>query len=540
MTGKPDLHAAVAHDPARARAFVEAGWGRGETLGGWRDDRVASTPGGTAIVSPEARLDYRELKARSDRLAGALAGLGIGAGDVVGVQLLNRPEYLIAHLALARIGAVLTTIHASYRAAEMEVLLAHGGARAIICEHEIRDHGAAEVALQLRHRIPSLEHVIVHGGRHPGTHDLARLIATGAAIDPGAGPAPTDPFLLLYTSGTSDRPKAAAHNFEAMLSNARLSAPEFAVTADDVILAAGPYSHLYALLGVHMALWTGAANLLLASFSPAALADTIASGRPSVMLAVPAHMAACLNDGLFDASDMSSLRLVIVAGSAVPPDLMRALDARLGNGEVAQLWGMTEMQAGTYTRPGDGVELAATTAGRPAPGVEARLLGDDGNPVAAGELGEFQVRGCSVFTGYHGNDDANTEAFTADGWFRTGDVAVADEAGNIAISGRIKDIINRGGVKYNPREVEDLLHRHPAISEAAIVPVPDPVLGEKACCCVVAAPRAALDLAAVCDYLAGHGIAKHKLPERLEFFDTLPLGPTRKVVKERLIEALSG
>ncbi len=219
---------------------------------------------------------------------------------------------------------------------------------------------------------------------------------------------------------------------------------------------------------------------------------------------------------------------------------MRELDRMLPNGTVAQLWGMTEMQAGIFTRPGDNVELAATTAGRPAPGVEVRLLDDDGSPVAAGELGEFQVRGCSVFTRYYGNDEANAEAFTADGWFRTGDVAVADEAGNITISGRNKDIINRGGVKYNPREVEDLLHRHPAISEAAIVPVPDPVLGEKACCCIVRAGDGALDLASVCDYLAGHGLAKHKLPERLEFFETLPRGPTGKVVKEQLVEQLSG
>ena len=210
---------------------------------------------------------------------------------------------------------------------------------------------------------------------------------------------------------------------------------------------------------------------------------------------------------------------------------MRALDRKIPNEAVVQLWGMTEMQAGIYTRPGDDVELAATTAGRPAPGIETRLLDDDGRPVPAQRLGELQVRGCSVFARYHDNDQANAEAFTADGWFRTGDVAVADEAGNIAIRGRIKDIINRGGVKYNPREVEDLLIRHPAISEAAIVPVPDPVLGEKACCCIVRTADAALDLTAICKYLAGHGIAKHKLPERLEFFETLPLGPTRKVVK---------
>ncbi len=167
------------------------------------------------------------------------------------------------------------------------------------------------------------------------------------------------------------------------------------------------------------------------------------------------------------------------------------------------------------------------------------MLDDHGRAVAAGEPGELQVRGCSVFTRYYGNDEANAEAFTADGWFRTCDVAVADAAGNIAIRGRIKDIINRGGVKYSPREVEDLLHRHPAISEAAIVPLADAVFGEKACCCIVLASDAALDLAAICDYLAGHGIAKHKLPERLEFFETLPLGPTRKVVKELLVERLS-
>ena len=319
-----------------------------------------------------------------------------------------------------------------------------------------------------------------------------------------------------------------------MLGNARLSAPEHQITAEDVVLSAAPYSHLFGLYSFHLALAVGAANLLLPAFTPPDLAATIEKGKATALLTAPAHLAACLGAGLFDQHDISSLRLAIVSGSACAPDLARAFDAKMANGAMTQLWGMTETQAGLYTRPGDGIEVGAASAGRPSPGTEVRIAGPDDLPLGPGEEGELQVRGSLLFPGYYDNAQANAEAFTADGWFRSGDLATMDAAGNVSLTGRIKDLINRGGVKYNPLDVETLLDRHPKVQQSAIVPMADEVLGEKACCFVVPAADGAPTLEELCAYLLEHEIAKTKLPERLELVDEMPLTPTRKIIKGRL------
>ncbi|MBW8861958.1 MAG: AMP-binding protein, partial [Acidobacteria bacterium] len=191
---------------------------------------------------------------------------------------------------------------------------------------------------------------------------------------------------------------------------------------------------------------------------------------------------------------------------------------------ITQLWGMTELQAGLYTRPGDPFEMSATTAGRPSPGTEARLS----------EEGELQVRGPSLFSGYFRSPTETTKAFTPDGWFRTGDLGEA-RRGYFAITGRSKDLINRGGVKINPGDVEMLLDLHPKVLQSALVPMPDPVLGEKACLFIsLKDPAQETCLIELVDYLLGKGIAKNKLPERLVIVAEMPLTPTRKVIKSRL------
>ena len=195
---------------------------------------------------------------------------------------------------------------------------------------------------------------------------------------------------------------------------------------------------------------------------------------------------------------------------------------------------MTELQAGLYTRIGDGADLAARSAGRPSPGTEVRITDEHGREVAPGEEGELQARGPSVFAGYFANPEATAAAFTPDGWFRSGDTARMDAAGNVTLTGRLKDVINRGGVKYNPQEVELLIESLPAVAQCAIAPVADERLGERACCYVVPRPGETVTLEAICDFLLGKGVAKFKLPERLEVLGEMPVTPTRKVIKGRL------
>jgi acyl-coenzyme A synthetase/AMP-(fatty) acid ligase len=338
-------------------------------------------------------------------------------------------------------------------------------------------------------------------------------------------PDPEDPFLLLYTSGTTASPKGVPHPYRTMLSNARLGTKEHQLTAGDRILSPAPFSHLYGLYSLHCAWALGAGSVLLPAFKPEDLSAAIQNQKATALWTAPAHLAACRAAGLLGRYDWSSLRLAIVSGSIAPAALIREFAAAVPQCAVTQLWGMTELQAGLYTRPGDPLEWSATSAGRPSPGAEVRLSAE----------GEIQVRGPLLFAGYFNNPEADKTAFTPDGWFRSGDLGEMRAGGNVAITGRIKDIINRGGVKFNPADVERLLDSHPKIMQSAIVPMPDPVLGEKACAFITLRGEAAApSLQELCDYLLNKNIAKNKLPERLVVVPEMPLTPTRKIIKGRL------
>ncbi|MEQ9641492.1 MAG: class I adenylate-forming enzyme family protein [Alphaproteobacteria bacterium] len=529
------LRAALAFEPDQARRYVEAGYWTGDTLRSWLAKHATERPDAPAVISPERTVSYGELKTGVERLAAGLHDLGVRPGDVVAVQLPNTHEYVESFLAIAWLGAVMTTLYMPYREAEFQTQLGHSRAKAVIALAEAGDFKPAATLMALKDKLPALAHVIAIGAAPAGATSYAEVAACGTPL-PEDLPVPVaaDPFLLLYTSGTTASPKAAPLNYHTMLSNAQAGVPEHVIDADSVILSAAPFGHLFALYAIKLAMCAGAATLLLPIFAPPAFAALIESHKPTHLFAGPAHIAACLGAGLLDKHDMGSVKLSVTSGAAVPPDLVRAYEPKLPNGRVCQLWGMTELQAGMYTRPDDPVERVATSAGRPSLGTEVRIADEHGNALPLGEEGELQVRGPSVFPGYFDNPEASAATFTGDGWFRSGDLATQAADGHVTLTGRLKDVINRGGVKYSPQEVEVLVDGHPSVMQSAIAPIPDPRLGERACCYAVLRPGAALTLDELCDYLTAQGIAKHKLPEKLELRDELPLTATRKVIKSRL------
>ncbi len=487
-------------DPAREREFVARGWWRDDTLPAWLATHAQRRARAPALAWRGGGLTWGELHDRVLRAAAGMKRLGVQRGDVVAVQLPNSPEFVISYLAACRLGAVLCPLHMPYRKAEVEALTRHGKARLAICPPERKElFGAMAVDFS---QVDEKEGL-------PANHPL---------------PEAADAFLLLYTSGTTAAPKGVPHPYRTMLCNARLGAPEHKLDSRDRVLSAAPFSHLYGLYSLHCAWAVGACTVLLPAFSPPELVSTIESQKPTALWTAPAHMAACRAAGLLDRSDWSSLELAIVSGSSAPPELMHFLKEKLPSCAVTQLWGMTELQAGLYSRPSDPIAISAGTSGRPSPGTEVRLAPD----------GELQVRGAPVFAGYHDNEEATREAFTSDGWFRSGDLARIDAAGNVAITGRTKDVINRGGVKFNPAEVEVLLDSHPKVLQSAIVPMPDPVLGEKACLFVTLKNSQSISLEEVVEYLLAKDIAKNKLPEKLVVVAEMPLTPTRKVIKGKL------
>lgn len=236
-----------------------------------------------------------------------------------------------------------------------------------------------------------------------------------------------------------------------------------------------------------------------------------------------------------DRTPPATVRDVIVGGSICPPKIAAEFEARLPNGRVGNLFGMTEMALATQTDPNDPPEIRHGTVGKLAKGLQVRIVAEDGTILPTGEEGEMQLSGYSVLTEYHENPAANETAFTEDGWFRTGDLAMLDEAGNIMITGRSKDIINRGSIKINPSDIESLVDAHPSVVQSALVPMPDPVLGERICAYAVLKPGEMLELSDLCAFLHDLKIAKMRWPERLEILDEMPMTPTRKIIKPVLV-----
>ncbi|CUW39363.1 AMP-dependent synthetase and ligase [Magnetospirillum sp. XM-1] len=533
--GALNLRPSIAIDPAERRALEAKGiWGD-DTLSGWIADNVTRSGNAPAVVTNDHTATYLNLANDIERFARGLYDLGVRTGDVVSVQLPNSYEFIVAYFAIARLGGVLSTVHMPYRTAEITTLLRHAGSVAFICYGAVKDFAPAHEVLVRRGELPALEHVIAVGEPVAGTSSFSELLQSKAALPADITPAAANPFLLLFTSGTSASPKAVPLTYQMTLGNARAGAVEHGLCQGDKVLSVAPFTHLLGLYALHLTTKVAGSSILFPAFTPPDLAQAITKHRPTVLVCAPAHLNGLMISGLLENLDLSSIRLIITAGSALSPDVAKAVSKRLPAGFLTNLWGMTELQAGLYTRPTDSFEIATTTSGRAAPGAEVRIADHDDHPVPQGEEGELQIRGGLLFRGYYNNEDATRQAFSPDRWFRTGDLAVMDKSGNVRITGRKTEIINRGGIKYNPLDIEIMLGNHPKVMEVAIVPYEDTVLGQKACCFVV--PTDAYKpptLEELCAHLIEGGVSKVKLPERLEVIDEMPITPTRKIIRGRL------
>ena len=537
MTG---LHEAVRHDQELVRRFVAEGYWSNDRVTDWLEDWAERTPDKVAIVSLAGQSTYAEVWQVSLKLANALLGLGLRKGDVVALQLPNIPEFLFAYYATQLIGGVTCLIHMPYRSSEIEPMLGHGDARAVICNTVMGNYDAPATMLELKRRLPQLEHVIVADGPAPeGALALAELIESGtdaAITDP---PLAADPSILAFTSGTSASPKAIVHSHLTFSCSNHTCAETCGLGADDVVMSGPPFTHIYGLCCANIILYAGGTNALMRMFTPDSFVDTIDAARVTVLFCAPAHVATCLKMELFEGRDLSSIKSAIVAGSACPPELARTFEELLPHGRVRGMWGMTESTMSFVTPDDAAPAIRHGTVGRPPPGFEIRATLPAGTVLPAGAEGEMEIRGTFLFAGYYGNDEANRASFRADGWFRTGDLVIIDQDDNVTMTGRVKDIINRGGIKINPIDIEALIDEHSDVLHSAIAPMPDPVLGEKACLFVALNPGATLDLEDVTAYLARNNVAKMRWPERLVIVDEMPMTPTRKIIKGELVKRLT-
>jgi non-ribosomal peptide synthetase component E (peptide arylation enzyme) len=526
------------HAEETVARFTEAGFWRTDTLSELLDEQADATPDKMFVQEADGRaFTFRQMERASVRFANAVLALGLKKGDVVAIQLPSSIEFLIAYFGVTRMGGILATLHMPYSDGELKPLLEFSGAKAVICAPaDAKRDRPLEMDL-LRDRLPELAHIIVARGRAAGAQFLRMddMIATGADTAVPDGPGAGDAALLCFTSGTSSAPKAVVHASETLLADARAYVKTIAVTGQDHSMIAPPFTHIFGLECVNNALCVGGSVVPLDQFTARNFVGMIERCRPTIVYAAPAHLAASLSDRELDGRDLASVRQVILGGSICPPVVAREFEGFLPNGRVGILFGMTESLLVTQTRYDASAAERHGTVGQPVPGIEVRIVDPDGNLVGVDEEGELQLRGFTIMSGYLRNDAANEKSFTADGWFRSGDTAIKDSHGNIAITGRSSDIINRGGIKINPADVEAAICEHPDILQAALIPMPDPILGEKICAVLVTRKSRPITVSELSTFLTELRITKIRHPEHIVVVEEMPMTPTRKIIKKQLV-----
>jgi 2,3-dihydroxybenzoate-AMP ligase len=526
-----------------AERYRRKGYWKGRTLGEWFDDWTVCFAERTAIVAGTERVSYAELGRNVDRVACALAALGLRPRDRVLLQLNNVPEFLYATFALFKIGALPVMALPAHREAEIRHLLAFSEAVAYFAPARFRSFDYVGMVRSIAPHAPSLRHVLVTGDAPPGTVSIdamgrdAPRGASGAAdgVLDDLRPASSDVALFMVSGGTTGLPKLIPRTHDEYAYIVDISAEASGLGPESVFLVVLPISHNFSFgtPGALGALSRGATVVLASSPNPETAFPLIERERVTNTSTVPAVVIQWLASPLRDKHDLSSLKVVQVGGSRLNAEVAQRVKPLLG-ATVQQVFGMAE-GLNNFTRLDDPEEVIFNTQGRPlSPDDEVIVVGDDGRPVAPGERGELVTRGPYTIRGYYKAPEHNKASFTPDGFYKTGDVVRVTPSGNFSVEGRVKDLINRGGEKISAEEVENAVLCNPAVQNVAVVAMPHPVLGEAVCAYVIPRPGGVLTLEALRAFLERAGIARFKLPERLEIVDRFPLTSVGKISKKDL------
>jgi fatty-acyl-CoA synthase len=531
------------------------------TIGEALDETVRRYPHRTALVMRHqgVRWTWRQLAERVDRLAAGFVGLGLAAGDRIGVYAPNCAEWVLTQLASARAGLILVTINPAYRSNELAHALRLAGVRALVMAERFKssdyvailDSIAPEIAsampgpLRLA-EFPALEFVVQIGRpRHAAMLAFEDLSGTDPAFAReelarrAATMTPDDPINIQFTSGTTGAPKGAALTHHNILNNGFFVGRGMALTAGDSLCIPVPLYHCFGMvLGVLGCLMHGAAMVFPGeAFDPESVLAAVTEERCTALFGVPTMFIAILAHRRFDTFDLTSLRTGVMAGASCPIDTMRQVIDRMHMRDVTIGYGMTETSPVTFqTRIGSDLETRVATVGTIQPFLEAKLVDAEGRMVPLGETGEFLVRGYCVMPGYWNQPDATAAAIDAAGWMHSGDLAVFDADGTCRIVGRVKDMIIRGGENIYPAEIENFLMGHPDIVEAAVFGIPHPHWGEQVCAWL--RTTRLIDADELRDYCRDR-IAHYKIPSQVRCVDAFPMTVTGKIQKFEMREIMA-
>ena len=503
-------------------------------------EQAVRHPDRIAIKDQRGTISYGALRDRIERSAQFYRSIGISRGDVVTIQLPNRIEFAVAFIALELLGAIANKVNPDFRARELSYMLKFSGSSAYVFPKEWKDFDYAGMARGLQRDNPDIKRLIVVGGTVDGMHDFDSGVAAAAPIAATdmVHMDPDEVCRMCFTSGTTGDPKCALHSFNTTLYAVELLNHDMEVTEREVFLAFLPLGLNWGYITLLQSILAGGKLVLMERFSPRAALELIQNERVSYIPTAPAGLVGLLNAPDAETYDVSSLRVVITGGASAAVETIREYQKRM-KGHLIELYGMLEAGFQTYTRFTDDPQKGNGTIGRPVHAMELRIVDAEGNDVPSGETGELMSRGPSIHLGYHNNPNANAIAFNDEGWFRTGDLGrVVDADGNVQITGRSKEIINRGGKKFFPREVEEILYTHPAVMHAAMIGMPDARLGERNCLCVVPKGDAVPTLDEFVAFLRDQ-VADYKLPESVERFSELPMTGTGKIQRHVLRDVVS-
>jgi long-chain acyl-CoA synthetase len=484
------------------------------------DQAAADHPDRPAIKMDDLVLSYAQLREAAGRMSALLASLGVEPGDRVGIMLPNVPAFPIAFYGALAADAVVVPMNPLLKGREVAYYLGDSGAKALIAWHQFAGE-AAKGAADAGATLVTAE-----------TPDMAGLLAEVAPAEQRPQRHDDDDAVILYTSGTTGRPKGAELTHNGLVSNAEISARTlFDVGPDDVIMGCLPLFHVFGLTcGLNVAVTSAATLTLLPRFEPAKALDILERDRVTLFEGVPTMYAAILHLPEADPAKAATLRACASGGAAMPVEIMRGFEEKFGC-IILEGYGLSETSpVASFNHPDK--ERKPGSIGTPIQGVQMRLIDDEWQTVPAGEIGEIAIRGHNVMKGYWGKPEATAEAIK-DGWFRTGDMARVDDDGYYYIVDRKKDLIIRGGYNVYPREIEEALHEHPAVAEVAVLGMPHPELGEEVGAAVALKPGASATPDELRSFVRDR-VAAYKYPRKVWLVDALPKGPTGKILRREV------
>ncbi|MGJ3206477.1 AMP-binding protein [Geobacillus thermoleovorans] len=530
------------------------------TVGKLLEERARQYPDHEAVVYADRglRLTYRQFNDYCRLVARGLMRLGIEKGEHVAIWATNVPEWIACQFATGKMGAVLVTVNTNYRAAELEYLLRQSDSTTLFLIEQYRDSSYIDILYEIvpelrtsapgqlqSKRLPKLKNVIFLGDkRYPGmftwndilamAHDVSEeeLDERMESLDPH------DVINMQYTSGTTGFPKGVMLTHYNIVNNAHQVAQCMGLGEGDRLCIPVPFFHCFGCVMSTLACVTvGATMVPVVEFHPKRVLETVEAERCTALHGVPTMFIAELNDPDFAKYDLSSLRTGIMAGSPCPVEVMKAVINKMGMTDITIAYGQTESSPViTQTRTDDPLELRVETVGRALPGVEVKIVEPGTNKeVPRGVQGELCTRGYHVMKGYYNNPEATNEAIDQDGWLHTGDLATMDENGYCRITGRLKDMIIRGGENIYPREIEEFLYKHPKILDVQVVGVPDEVYGEEVMAWIILKDGETATAEEIREFCRGN-ISRHKIPRYIEFTDSYPMTASGKIQKFKLRE----